>query len=684
MISLSADVGGTFTDFVLVNSASHEIFVDKVASTPRSSRAITEGIRRILEQAGLKEKDVERFVHGFTIATNAFLTRRGARLALVVTEGFRDVLEIGTQRRANIYSLTCGKVNPLIPRSQVSEVRERIDAFGGIVVPLAASEADAVAKRVAAMNPEAVAISLLFAHLNSLHEERLAKAVRSYLPDKPIYLSSRINPQAEEFERTNTTVTAAYVGPPVDTYLMELERTLPKAGLDAPLLLMRSDGGIATPRAARANPGNMLLSGPAGGVIASVALGKRLGVTNIVTFDMGGTSADFSLIDNGVVRKATGRTVGGDVLRLPSLDIETISAGGGSIGWVDIGGAIHVGPDSAGAAPGPACYGRGGIKPTLTDAALVLGILNATDYLGGEMSLDLEKARHSIESDVGRPTGLSVEEAAFGMVRIANAQMAEAIRGLSLARGQDPRNFALLSFGGAGSMFAPFLARDLGMSEIIVPPRPGVFCALGLQLCDIRHIAQTPFLRPLGAVDWTELEAKLEKMRRTLNQTLEKDHVASADRVFRYAADMRYVGQFHELTLPLAESNDSQQLDLSSMASAFHRAHELAHGFADPSAPCEMVNLRVEAIGVMPKPNFDETPRQRDENGDIGPADTREVYLEGHYQHCRIYRRDQLALGECIAGPAIVTQRDTTTLILSGQAARIETGGVIRIAATGG
>ena len=679
MLSLSADVGGTFTDFVLVDSTTGELFADKVPSTPSSTEAITQGIEHILAQAGLKARQVDRFVHGFTIATNAFLTHRGARVALVVTEGFRDILEIGGQSRPELYSLTQNTLSPLVPRSRVIEVKERVDAFGNVVKALSGDEATSVAKRVAALDPQAIAISLLFAQVNAAHEKQLAAALKTVLPHVPVYLSSHINPQAQEFPRTYTTVTAAYVGPVVDAYLAELERTLPRLGVVGPLLLMRSDGGIATARAARANPGNMLLSGPAGGVIASVDLSKRLGVPNIITFDMGGTSADFSLIHGSTARKASGRSVGGDSLRLPSLDIETISAGGGSIGRVDIGGAIRIGPDSAGSVPGPACYGRGGTAPTLTDAALILGILDARDYLGGDMPLDVDKARAAIEIHVARPLSVSVEDAALGMVAVANAQMAEAIRGLSLERGHDLREFALLAFGGAGPMFAPFLARDLGMAETILPRRPGVFCAFGLQLCDIRHIAQTPFQMPLAEVDVNDLEAAFRKMTDELAGALDDDSVSKADRVFQCAADVRYIGQFHELTLPLDVGDPAQPWDAARRAARFHEAHARAYGFSDSTSPCEFVNLRAEAIGIVPKPELVPRVPTGEVDPPSQPVGRRKIYLENGYCDCAVYRRDDLRSTDRIRGPAIITQRDSTVLVLPDQEARVDQGDVLRI-----
>jgi len=678
MISLSADVGGTFTDVILADSTKGQVHADKVPSTPGSSDAIVEGIRRLTRRAGIDPSAIDVFVHGFTIATNAWLTRSGARVVLAVTDGFRDVLEIATQRRLLAYSLVQGRAEPLVPRSQVVEIGERVDAFGRAIAPLDDAGARRAAEAIAALEPQAVAISLLFSHLDPAHEQRLARALRERLPDVPVYCSSVINPQAEEYPRTNTTVTAAYVGPAVDEYIGRLEAALPAIGMRAPILFMRSDGGVATAQAARENPANMLLSGPAGGVIAGCAISRGQEIPNLITFDMGGTSADFSLIADGAATTATERILHGEVLRLSTLDIPTISAGGGSIGTVDLGGAIRVGPASAGAVPGPACYGRGGTHPTLTDAALVLGLLDADEYLGGEMRLDIELARAAIRSHIAGKLSISVDEAAFGMVAIANAQMAQAIRGLSVERGYDLRDFALLSFGGAGSIFAPFLAEDLGMREIVVPTRPGVFSASGLLLSDIRHAFQAPFLAPVDAVDDARLAGTLEGMRERALQAFERDGVAAADREIRCWADLRYIGQVHELSVPIEGRAGAWRWDAQALAARFRLQHERAYGFADAAMPCEVVNLRLEAIGRMRKPD---TESAMAGESAASPPPRRRIYLgpAAGYREAAVHRREQLAPGQELAGPAIINQPDTTILVLPGQRARVGRQGVLRV-----
>jgi len=680
MISLSADIGGTFTDVILADSKRNKVYADKVLSTPGSSDAVIEGILQLTRQAGIQPADIDVFVHGFTIATNAWLTRSGARVVLAVTDGFRDVLEIATQRRPLSYSLTQSRPAPLVPRSRAVQIKERVDAFGQVCTALSSEEARHMADAIAALEPEAVAICLLFSHLNPVNEQRLMQAVRERLPGIPVYCSSEVNPQAEEYPRTNTTVTCAYVGPVVDKYIRALEAALPTIGVKAPVLLMRSDGGVSTIQAARGNPVNMLLSGPAGGVIAGMAASEDHGIRNIITFDMGGTSADFSLISNGEALTANERLINGEVLRLSTLDISTISAGGGSIGAVDLGGAIRVGPASAGSVPGPACYGLGGVLPTLSDAALVMGLLDPSANLAGGLRLDIDKARQALKTEIADKLDVSIDEAAYGMVAIANAQMAQAIRSLSVERGYDLRDFALLSFGGAGSIFAPFLMQELEMQEIVIPLRPGVFSASGMLLSDMRHTFQAPFLTPVNDVDQGRFTLALKGLDELVSAAFKRDGIAQEKQVVRYYADLRYVGQVHELTVPLAGEAGAVRWDPAVLSEQFRRHHERAYGFADASMPCEIVNLRVEGIGLMYKPK----PEPLAAGSSVAaPTAMRQVYLgpELGRRTAAVYDRADLRQGQTLHGPSIVNQSDTTIFILPGQSATVGLHGVLRVVA---
>ncbi len=685
MIFLAADVGGTFTDLVLIDGAKGRTLIEKLPSGRRGSAdAIATGIARIAGEAGLTPGDIDLFVHGFTVATNAFLTRKGARTVLLVTEGFRDILEIGTQQRPKLYPLRQQKPEPIVPRARVVEVAERLDAFGAVVEPLGEAEIARVVAAVAALEPEALAICLNFSFLDDRHERRLADALAEAMPAVPLYLSSVVNPQIEEYPRANTTALAAYVGSVVSRYLGEVEAKMAEVGARCPLRLMRSDGGVATPRAARANPAHMMLSGPAAGVIAGRELGRRLGRADLVTFDMGGTSADFSVITAGEPRGVRERAIGGQPLRLPSLDIETISAGGGSIAWIDRGGALKVGPDSAGAVPGPACYGQGGSAPTTTDAAVVLGLIDPARYLGGRVKLDAALAAGAIRDGVAKPLAMSVEEAASGILAIANVQMTQAIRTISVERGLDVRRFSLLAFGGAGPLFAPYLAAGLAMAEVLVPRHPGVFCAEGLLMTDIRHTAQNVHRAGLGEAGVATLAAKVTRLREQLAEELAADGIAEVARSFQLAGDLRYLGQFHELELALPMPGEAEWWDEKSIGARFHAAHRAAYGHADEANPVELVNLRLTGLGRLDRP-----PPPDESSGEAyepAPVDERPACLdrgEG-FVPCRHFERADLRPGAVIRGPALIHQLDSTVLVMADKLARVLAGGVLSIRSEAG
>jgi N-methylhydantoinase A len=691
---LAADVGGTFTDLVLIDDdpgPGHGVpgngmenrgrmIVHKVSSRETgSAKGIAEGVRQILDLAKLQPGDIDLFVHGFTIATNAVLTRAGAKAALVVTEGFRDILLIGSQRRPSLYSLTATKPPPVIPRARAVEAAERIDAFGAIVTPLSEAEVERVAAAVAALSPEAVAICLNFSFLNPDHERRIEAAVSRLLPGVPIYLSSRVNPEIEEYPRANTTAIAAHVGPVVARYVDALEAQMNATGCKAPIRLMRSDGGLATPRAARENPAQMLFSGLAGGVIAGADLARGMGIENLVTFDMGGTSADFAVIIGGEPVAIAAHEIDGQPIRLPSLDVATISAGGGSIAWVDVGGALRVGPSSAGAVPGPACYGQGGAEATVTDAAIVLGILDAGEFLGGDMKLDAALAHKAVTDKVAKPLGLSVEDAAFGILSVANANMIQAIRKLSVERGHDIRGFSLLAGGGAGPFAAVYMARELGMAEVLVPPYPGVFAAAGLLLTDLRHTTQAAFQAPLDKLGEADMQTRLAALGAIVDAELAADGIKPADRRIRYGADLRCVGQFHVLSVPLPAPGKAGWWNKAELAAKFHATHARVYGHADEKASIEFVNLRAEGFGAVPRAlrGTDATP----ESGRPKPVSRRRLYADRNagWVMADIYRRADLRSGHAFSGPAIVLQRDSTVLVLPGQEAAVAPGGAIRI-----
>ena len=652
---------------------------EKIPTVKGSAAAIRSGIGRIL---GGGAGGLASFIHGSTIATNTWLTRSGADSVLLVTRGYRDVLEIGDQRRPHLYRLDQARPPALVPRSRVIEVEERIGANGDIVIPLTGREITRVLAALDGLRFDSVAISLLFGHLNPAHEAALAEAVAAVRPGCPVYCSHEINPEIGEFQRANTTAVAAYVGPEMGRYLEALEAGLREDGFAAPLLLMRSDGGVATLEAALRNPLTMLLSGPSGGVVASLALARTAGLDNLLTFDMGGTSADFSIVAEGQASLSQERIIDGQVLRTPMIDIKAISAGGGSLARVDHAGRLHVGPQSAGAQPGPACFGRGGTQPALTDALAALGILDPADFSAGDIRLAPEKAVEAIRTQVANPLGIGVEEAAHGMIGVASTQMRQAMRALAISKGRDLRDFSLLAFGGAGAIFAAFMAEELGIARVLVPPRAGVFSAFGLLLADMRHQHQQAFMSALDDPEEEALREALARLRARIEDAFDRDAVPAERRIIQFSADLRYVGQHHHAQVPCALRADGLW-DAAAMSGRFHDIHERTYGHADRAGEVECVNLRVEGVGVVGKPSF---PRLAHRAGAPAvPCGSRAVALglSPERTPCPVYARETLLSGHRIPGPAIVTQSDTTILLLPGQSGSVDEYGVIHIRRVG-
>jgi N-methylhydantoinase A len=676
VLAVAADVGGTFTDLILVDSERNHVLVDKVSSGARGTAgSIVDGLERITSRAGARIADIDLFVHGFTVATNAFLMRSGARVALVTTKGFADVLHIGNQVRPQTYALLQNKPAPLVDRGIVVEVEERIDAHGGVVHPLDdRAIADAVI-RIRALGAEAVAISLIFSFLNDSHEAKLAEALRAALPACPVYASHEVNPQQEEWPRASTTAMTAYLGPIVGRYLDDLETRLTERTFRGSLRLMRSDGGVATPRAARQSPGHMLTSGLAGGVMAATRLCADLALDQAITLDVGGTSADHAIIIAGQPGRRTAAVIDGQPIRLPAIDVETLSNGGGSIAWVDIGGALRLGPLSAGAVPGPACTGRGGAEPTVTDAALVLGWLGPEDYLGGEILLDAGLARAAIGQHVAAPLGIPIEAAAQGIIRVANAQLAQAIRAITSSRGLDLREFHLIAFGGAGPLYSSMLARELGMRGVVVPQYPGVFAAEGLLATDIRHVDQRAFRALLDNADRTALAAALASLHSALERELQADGVPADRRRFNILFDLRYRGQFHELAVEVPQTL-VDDFDPVAIAGLFHDRHQATFGHSDRKRPVEIVNLRAEMLGEMGQVL---PPAVAGESADSAIERRRDVlFLDSPTASpVPIVHRAVVNAKGSQEGPAIIVQRDSTTVLLAGQVARVASRGAL-------
>ncbi len=633
---LGADIGGTFTDLVWWDGA--ELHVYKVSTTPEHPDvALLDAIEQV--GANLPETLV---VHGSTVATNALLERKGARVLLLTTQGFADVLEIGRQARIGIYDARAIKPMPLVPAERRLEVRERLDAAGAVVDPLTDDEIERVKARVAEQHPEAVAVCLLHSYANPEHEQRLGAALKDAAPF--VYLSCEVDPAYREYERTSTTVLNAYVAPLVAGYVEHL-----RSRLRGSLRLIGSHGGRQTSAELR-RPASMILSGPAGGVVGARAVARAAGFSDIITLDMGGTSTDVTLIP-GEPLLTRESLVEGLPLRAPMLDIYTIGAGGGSLARLDRGGALVVGPQSAGAQPGPACYGRGGTQFTVTDAHVVLGHILPEYFLGGRMTLDPAAAMRAGEQL--RTAALArVEDVAEGVLAVANAAMERAVRTVSARRGYDPADFALMCFGGAGGLHAVSLARALGMRGVLVPRTAGVLSALGMVLAETVSDAQESVLRNVSDLDQEELEARLERLAATCLDDLYADKVERTSVRVDFALDMRYRGQSYELHVPYGGG-------LSQTVEGFHLEHERRFGYADPRGVVEVVNAHATARAIEDTLTLPEIATA----APAAPHRSVEAWFDGHRDHTDVFGFDELVAGQRIPGPAILAGMHATVLI---------------------
>lgn len=672
---LGVDVGGTFTDLTLADSATRSLHIHKVRSTPDDpSRGIMTGISELLERLELEPNALEYFGHGTTVATNALIERRGAATALVTTEGFGDLLEIGNQTRPSLYDLKRAKPEPMVRADMRFELRERVLHDGTVRTPLPQQDVDSLASRLKELGVRAVAVCLLSSYANPAHEELVASALRRALPDAFVTHSAALVPEFREFPRLSTTVINAYLGPLMSGYLTNLAEAVRRLGVRADPYITQSNGGILSVAETVAAPVRTAVSGPSAGVVAANYVAPPSTSGNLITFDMGGTSADISLVENGSPLVSSERKVEGWPVRIPMLDIITIGAGGGSIAAIDPGGALKVGPRSAGAVPGPAAYGSGGTEPTVTDANLVLGRLNAGGILGGAMALDVAAATNAIESRIASRSSLSVEDAALGIVDVVNAAMVRAIRSVSVARGLDPRDFSLVAFGGAGGLHATELAQELGIPRVLVPRAAGTFCSLGLLVADIRsdHVV-SHLVRP-QTDGLAEVWSAFERLRSEGRNVLDAEGIPEDRRSFELTIDARYVRQNYELPVALA-ADEVRKIDATTLCQRFHTAHAAKYGYSRPEFAVEFVNMRLTAVGELPKPELPALPGRDDEA--LSPRSHRPVrFGNGHgWVTTPIFARDDLRSLDSVAGPAIVEQLDTTVLVPPGYRAAVDTVG---------
>jgi N-methylhydantoinase A len=683
---IGVDIGGTFTDVALVDDASGRIGVAKVPTTPADlADGVLAALGAAMERHGVAPADVGLLSHATTVVTNAILEERGARAALVTTRGFRDVLELRRSARADLYDLFQDGPSILIPRRRRFEITERVGADGAIVTPLAEDEIDDLIAELRAARVEAVAVSLLFSFLNPRHERRLGERLRAALPDVPVYLSCEILPEIKEFERTSTTAVCAYVGPILASYLKRLEAST-KARALPPLYLMGSNGGVLEAVEAVAMPAMAVESGPAAGVVAAALVARQTGRRDVISFDMGGTTAKASLIRGGHYETTPDYEVGGGSsrtrwmngtghpIRVPVIDLAEVSAGGGSIAWVDRAGSLRVGPASAGADPGPVCYRRGGTEPTVTDCNLLLGYLDARSLLAGDLPIDRDAAEVAVRERLADPLGVDVRGAASAVIDVVNHAMAEVLKIVSVQRGHDPREFVLAAFGGAGPLHCAALAAELGIGEILCPPVPGAFSALGLVGSDLkRDYVRTVYVTTADA-DPAALEAAFGALEQEGAAMLARANVPAARRQFARSVDARYARQSYELAVPVpAGALDAARI--AHIAEAFHDLHRRTYGHDNRSEPVQIVNVRITAIGAIPPLSVRDTPAA---SGSDAVKTRRPLWFRATGEvDALVLDRARMPAGLVAKGPAVIESLESTILVPPGWQARMDEDGFV-------
>ncbi len=675
-LTVALDIGGTFTDLVAFDSATHRFWEAKSATTPAK---LVDGIVQCLVKADLDATLIDDFVHGSTIAINTALERSGALTALVVTRGMRDIYSIGRQNRPDAYDIYFHRPQPLVPRSRTIELDERLGREGVVLVPCTDEAIAAVIERVRDAKVESIAVCLLHSFANSSHEEKVASALKGAFPEAYVSASHEIVREYREYERISTTVLNAYVGPKVSAYLSDLEAALDERGFGGRIFIMQSNGGVMSPEIARITPVAMMESGPVGGIAAAAHLARQLDLPNLIAFDMGGTTAKASLVADFEPTVTHGYYIGGyasgQPLQLPVVDVVEVGTGGGSIAEVDEVGALKVGPRSAGGFPGPISYGWGGTSPTVTDANLVLGRLSPDRFLGGEMPLDLGAARDAIDRDIAVPCGLDVFDAALGIVDLAMASMALAVRAVSVERGHDPRDFTMLAFGGAGPLHACGIARELNIPRVVIPLLPGHFSAFGMVSSSFRHDFVRTVYQDLAQVDWARVLEAVDELDIDGRARLEVEGAVAADIRVEIGLDLRYVGQEFAVNTPV-ERSMLLDADKGPIAEAFARLHHQRYGHSAPTEAVELVNVRLVAKAARPEPAL-EAPEGR---GAVVTGRREVRYRRGEAPvDVPIYWRDDLSRVDELVGPAIVEEYASTTVLWPGDRLRLLPAGELMV-----
>jgi N-methylhydantoinase A len=687
---IGVDIGGTFTDIVLLGSDG-TIHTKKISSSVDDyARAIVKGLEEVFAETGLAGEAIEEIRHGTTVASNAILEHKGARTGLITTKGFRDVLEIRTLRMPRLYDLTWTKPAPLVERHRRQVVDERIDAQGNVQRALDVEDALRAVEALLAERVETIAVCLLHSYANPVHELAIRDIVAQRAPGLPVSISYEVLPEIKEYERTSTTVINAYVMPVVATYLRALRKGLDAAGVGARLLLMQSSGGLTTDTAAASRPVDIIESGPAGGVVGAQALARARQLPNIITFDMGGTTAKAAIVEDGEVTRAAEYAVGagimigsrlltgaGYTLKVSAIDLAEVGAGGGSHVWIDPGGSLQIGPESAGAQPGPVCYDLGGTTPTVTDANVLLGYLNPLHLVGGAVKLNAQKARSVFDETIARPLRMSIEQAAYGAHRIAASNMIRAIKAVSTERGRDAREFALFAFGGNGPLFACGMAEALGMRRVVVPPSAGLFSSFGLLYADVEHHYARTFRRLLRKCDLGEVERAWAALARQASEQLAAEGFTGEGVALRRTAALHYQGQTYELTVAVPAGSIDRQM-VAHLEEAFGREHEKTYGHrAGPEEPVELVTIQVVGQGL--RADAGPPGRVRPSRPELAPFPPRQAYFgaERGWVQTPVIRRGDLSSPR--AGPLIVEEYDATCLVPPGWRAGLDAEGNIGI-----
>ena len=681
---IGIDIGGTFTDIVFMAESGNVLTKKISSSVDNYAQAIVDGLANVFETQGLSGADVIEVLHGTTVASNAILEHKGAKTGLIATKGFRDILEIRNLRVPKLYDLHWEKPPALVERYLRLTVDERINTAGKVQTQLDLSEAEAAVERLLAEGVEVICVALINSFANPAHEKAIKEIVKNKAPDIPVCISFDVLPEIKEYERTSTTVINAYLLPIVSKYLVTLDNELTRANIQSPLLLMQSNGGLITAETASQLPCNIVESGPAGGVVGGQAFGSKIGLKNIITFDMGGTTAKTSLIEDGKYTRSLEFQVGGGILtgsrlmtgagyllKVPAIDLAEVGAGGGSIIWIDAGGSLRIGPHSAGAEPGPVCYDMGGTKPTVTDASVVLGYLNPAHLVGGELAIDAEKSRAVLQEKIADPLGLDVAHAAFGAHRIAISNMIRAIRAVSSERGRDPRDYAMVPFGGNGPLFATGMASELQMKRIIVPPSPGLFSSFGLLYADVEHhFSRTvqQVIRDINPKQLTDVWRELEEMART---QLATDGFSDSRMRFTRAANLHYKGQIFELNVA-APDGEFDMAKITELEEAFGAEHERTYGHrAGPKEPVEIVNAQLVGLGLPDRPRVPERviAKIRVLEKALEP---RQAYFGPDTGWLKTPVLTRARLSTPVHGPVIVEEYDATCLIPPGARAKLD------------